>query len=58
MTPIGTVSSPRTEAIDDNWDAIDDTPVLDITPYLQEFAPRGDIRQPQWSHELMQRYWS
>jgi len=38
-------------------DAIDGTPVLDVKPYLQEFAPRGDVRQPEWSHELMRSYW-
>jgi tRNA-Thr(GGU) m(6)t(6)A37 methyltransferase TsaA len=38
-------------------DAIDGTPVLDIKPYLAEFAPRGEVRQPAWSHELMAGYW-
>jgi tRNA-Thr(GGU) m(6)t(6)A37 methyltransferase TsaA len=38
-------------------DAIDGTPVLDVKPYLAEFAPRGEIRQPAWSHELMSGYW-
>lgn len=37
-------------------DAIDGTPVLDIKPYMQEFAPRSPIRQPAWSHELMAAY--
>lgn len=37
-------------------DAIDGTPVLDIKPYMAEFAPRGEVRQPAWSHELMARY--
>ena len=39
-------------------DAIDGSPVLDIKPYMQEFAPRGEIRQPDWSRELMAGYWS
>ncbi len=39
-------------------DAIDASPVLDIKPYMAEFAPRGAVRQPQWSHELMSGYWS
>lgn len=39
-------------------DAIDSTPVLDIKPYMREFAPQGDIRQPPWSTELMRGYWS
>jgi len=38
-------------------DAIDGTPVLDLKPYLVEFAPRGDVHQPAWSHELMAGYW-
>jgi tRNA-Thr(GGU) m(6)t(6)A37 methyltransferase TsaA len=37
-------------------DAIDGTPVLDIKPYLTEFAPRGEVRQPEWSKELMKHY--
>lgn len=38
-------------------DAIDGTPVLDIKPVMAEFLPKGEIRQPEWSHELMQKYW-
>src|SRR5690242_16265779 len=38
-------------------DAIDGTPVLDLKPYMQEFAPRGDVREPQWARELMHGYW-
>ena len=38
-------------------DAIDGTPVLDIKPVMEEFLPRGEIRQPAWSHELMRHYW-
>jgi len=38
-------------------DAIDGTPVLDIKPYMTEFAPRGRVTQPQWSHELMHEYY-
>jgi tRNA-Thr(GGU) m(6)t(6)A37 methyltransferase TsaA len=37
-------------------DALDGTPVLDVKPYLPEFAPRGEIRVPRWSSELMARY--
>ncbi len=39
-------------------DAIDGTPVLDIKPYLSEFAPRTPIRQPAWSRELMAGYFT
>lgn len=38
-------------------DAIDGTPVLDIKPWMREFAPRGLVRQPAWSVELMTGYW-
>lgn len=38
-------------------DAIDGTPVLDIKPVMAEFLPRGDVQQPDWSRELMRKYW-
>jgi tRNA (Thr-GGU) A37 N-methylase len=38
-------------------DAINGTPVLDIKPVMREFLPRGEIRQPEWTRELMARYW-
>ncbi|WP_030544312.1 SAM-dependent methyltransferase [Streptomyces albus] len=37
-------------------DALDGSPVLDVKPYLPEFAPRGEIREPEWSRELMRHY--
>ena len=41
-----------------NVDAIDGTPVLDIKPVLAEFLPSGPVRQPEWTRELMQDYWT
>lgn len=38
-------------------DAIDGTPVLDIKPWMAEFAPLGEVRQPAWSSELMTHYY-
>ena len=38
-------------------DAVEGTPVLDIKPVMVEFLPRGELRQPRWSHELMRDYW-
>jgi tRNA-Thr(GGU) m(6)t(6)A37 methyltransferase TsaA len=38
-------------------DAIDETPVLDIKPWVAEFGPRGTVRQPAWISELMRGYW-
>lgn len=37
-------------------DAIDGTPVLDIKPWMDEFAPIGATRQPAWASELMRDY--
>jgi tRNA-Thr(GGU) m(6)t(6)A37 methyltransferase TsaA len=39
-------------------DAVDGTPVLDLKPVMREFLPRGSLRQPAWSTELMAGYWS
>ena len=38
-------------------DAIEGTPVLDIKPWVKEFAPRTPTTQPPWITELMQSYW-
>lgn len=38
-------------------DAVAGTPVIDLKPVLSEFLPRGELRQPEWSRELMSRYW-
>ena len=39
-------------------DAVDGTPVLDLKPYMREFGPRGEVRQPSWVSELMADYWT
>ena len=73
MTPIGFVRGGRRSGEDDYWgpvraridleleveglDAIDGTPVLDVKPYMQGFAPRGEVREPEWATELMASYW-
>lgn len=38
-------------------DAINGTPIIDIKPVLSEFLPRQEVRQPDWSHEIMNEYW-
>ena len=38
-------------------DAIDGTPVVDMKPYMTDFAPRTEVRQPAWATELMSEYW-
>ncbi|WP_245252462.1 SAM-dependent methyltransferase [Streptomyces sp. KCTC 0041BP] len=37
----------------DGLDAVEGTPVLDIKPYMTEFGPRGELRQPEWATTLM-----
>ena len=37
-------------------DAIDGTPVLDLKPYMRQFGPRGEVRQPRWVDEVMTDY--
>ncbi|HWC22472.1 MAG TPA: SAM-dependent methyltransferase [Flexivirga sp.] len=38
-------------------DAVEGTPVLDIKPWMAEFGPRGEVRQPAWAGELMTNYY-
>ncbi|MDF1697812.1 MAG: SAM-dependent methyltransferase [Saprospiraceae bacterium] len=40
-----------------NLDAIHGTPVLDIKPVMKEFQPQNEIRQPEWTREIMKNYW-
>ncbi|WAH38356.1 SAM-dependent methyltransferase [Alicyclobacillus dauci] len=38
-------------------DAINGTPVIDIKPYMEQFAPLGEVHQPEWSREVMSKYY-
>ncbi|MFI8709169.1 tRNA (N6-threonylcarbamoyladenosine(37)-N6)-methyltransferase TrmO [Bacillus sp. NPDC077411] len=38
-------------------DAIDGTPIIDIKPVMKEFLPKNEIRQANWSIDLMKNYW-
>jgi len=38
-------------------DALDGTPVLDVKPWFEPFAPRDAVRQPAWVGELTSRYY-
>ncbi len=38
-------------------DAMDGPPVRDLTPCMTGFDPRGEIRDPPWAQEIMDRYW-
>ncbi len=39
-------------------DAVDGTPVLDIKPWFVEFGPRGELRQPAWTTEMLPHYFA
>jgi tRNA-Thr(GGU) m(6)t(6)A37 methyltransferase TsaA len=39
-------------------DAVDGSPVLDIKPWVAEFGPRGEVKEPTWISELMLGYWN
>ncbi|MEU9099061.1 SAM-dependent methyltransferase [Streptomyces sp. NPDC048361] len=50
----------RVEGLDlhvQGLDAVDGTPVLDIKPYMTEFAPREATTQPEWATEIMRAYY-
>jgi tRNA-Thr(GGU) m(6)t(6)A37 methyltransferase TsaA len=50
----------RVEGLDvhvEGLDAVDGTPVIDIKPYMNQFAPRGEVVQPAWVDELMREYY-
>ncbi|MBZ5603432.1 MAG: tRNA (N6-threonylcarbamoyladenosine(37)-N6)-methyltransferase TrmO [Acidobacteriia bacterium] len=42
----------------EDLDAIDGSPVLDVKPYMTGFGPHGEVREPQWSRELMSTYFA
>ncbi|NUK13984.1 SAM-dependent methyltransferase [Streptomyces lunaelactis] len=39
-------------------DAIDGTPIFDVSPYFPEMGPRGEVRAPRWPGEMLKHYWS
>lgn len=57
LTTCEVVSTRGLELTVRGLDAIDGTPVLDIKPYIAEFAPRTEVTQPDWITELMGNYW-
>lgn len=38
-------------------DALDGSLVFEIKPWMEEYSVRGAVRQPDWSRELMARYY-
>ncbi|MET7820045.1 SAM-dependent methyltransferase [Micromonospora zamorensis] len=39
-------------------DAVDSTPVLDIKPWFPAFGPRGEVRQADWTGEMLEPYFA
>jgi tRNA (Thr-GGU) A37 N-methylase len=39
-------------------DAVGGTPVLDIKPWFAEFGPRGEVRQPPWTGQMLDAYFA
>ncbi|QKW08109.1 SAM-dependent methyltransferase [Streptomyces sp. NA04227] len=42
----------------EDLDAVDGTPVLDIKPWFEEMGPRGEVRQPAWTGEMLGDYYA
>ncbi|MBK6018238.1 SAM-dependent methyltransferase [Streptomyces sp. MBT53] len=38
-------------------DAVHNTPVLDIKPYMHEFGPQDPTTQPPWATDIMRHYY-
>jgi tRNA-Thr(GGU) m(6)t(6)A37 methyltransferase TsaA len=58
LTPVRVLRREGRSLFVEDLDAVDGTPVLDIKPVMQEYLPRGPLRQPDWSHEMLKNYWS
>ena len=57
LTTVSILGREKNVLVVQGLDAVDGTPILDIKPVMQEFQPRGEIRQPAWADELMKNYW-
>lgn len=42
----------------EDLDAVDGTPMIDIKPWFSEFGPRGQVRQAQWTTEMLTHYYA
>lgn len=38
-------------------DAIDGTPIIDIKPFMIQFGPIGQVKQPEWTNDVMENYY-
>ncbi|MEV6676336.1 TrmO family methyltransferase [Streptomyces erythrochromogenes] len=39
-------------------DAVDGTPVLDLSPWFPQMGPQGEVRVPAWVDEMLADYWA
>ncbi|GAA0458305.1 SAM-dependent methyltransferase [Alkalibacillus silvisoli] len=58
LTTVKVVKTEGRKLMVEGLDCINETPILDIKPVMQEFLPQGPVRQPKWSHEIMRNYWN
>ena len=58
VTIVELLESNNKKLIVKGLDAIDGTPIIDIKPVMKEFLPKGEVKQPDWSISLMERYWT
>jgi tRNA-Thr(GGU) m(6)t(6)A37 methyltransferase TsaA len=56
-TIVNLISRTERSLIVKNLDAINGTPIIDIKPVFDEYLPKGDIKQPEWTKDLMKNYW-
>ena len=57
LTTVKVIERKGRELIVSGLDCINETPILDIKPVMQEFLPKDPISQPEWTHEIMKNYW-
>ena len=57
VTAIGHITAGRAEPIDDDWDSIPSSVVLDLKPVMEGFLPRSDVRKPDWATQIIKSYW-
>lgn len=57
LTTVKVIERKGRELFVSGLDCINETPILDIKPVMQEFLPKDPISQPEWTHEIMKNYW-
>ncbi len=57
LTTVELIERKGNKIIVKNLDAIHGTPILDIKPIMKEYLPKGEIKEPNWTEEIMKNYW-